>query len=275
MDMDDNNVKLSFIFPLTILTICPIIPVFIALHVSTMNSMLGRTMLERKTVEALLDGKTEEIRVLLEEKGPELLIQRDGEGQTPLMLATENGDADMSRFLLKQGASPNDLNDFEQSSVHYACFEDQPEILQLLLENGGDVNIQDDIGRTPLFDAAEAEHHLQLYKLLLQHGARVDVIDEDGNTPLHRKLGHCSIVIVLNVKNQSKKYIHNSHTFPPFFSQSQVVLGVWKRRRCCLTKVLTSWRATSKDKRRSMWLWTFPRKRHFACTDRCKRRVTD
>jgi ankyrin repeat protein len=157
-------------------------------------SMLGRPRLERKTVEALLDGKTEEIRLLLEQTGPELFVHRDGEGQTPLMLATENGDLAMVRFLLREGASPNDVNNFEQTALHFACFAGQPDILKLLLDSGGNVNAHDDIGQTPLHDAAEAaaseEHHdvptmLQLYKILLNHGARVNVKNDDGDTPLH------------------------------------------------------------------------------------------
>jgi serine/threonine-protein phosphatase 6 regulatory ankyrin repeat subunit B len=170
-------------------------------------SMLGRPMLERKTVEAILDGKTEEIRTLLQQKTPQgrldLLAHRDGEGQTPLMLATENGDVNMVRLLLQHGASPNDVNNFDQTAVHYACFEGQPAILQLLLQNGGNVNVQDDMGQTPLHEAAEAsssspdddeeryhqddEVPMQLYKILLQYGARVNVKNDDGDTPLHCK----------------------------------------------------------------------------------------
>lgn len=52
---------------------------------------------------------------------------------------------------------------------------------RLLLENGADVNLQGDIGYTPLHYAVMARN-TDLADLLLQHGARTDLSSEFGET---------------------------------------------------------------------------------------------
>ncbi|KAJ0410432.1 hypothetical protein P43SY_002764 [Pythium insidiosum] len=53
------------------------------------------------------------------------------------------------------------------------------------LANGGDVNIKDEFGYTPL-QAAVSYNHLELVLFLLSNGASVTLADNDLDTPLHR-----------------------------------------------------------------------------------------
>ena len=60
--------------------------------------------------------------------------------------------------------------------------------VSLYLDRGGDVNLQDEPGMTPLHHAVNADvrgSHLEMVKLLLQRGANVHAADDTSHTPLH------------------------------------------------------------------------------------------
>ncbi len=65
-----------------------------------------------------------------------------------------------------------------------------PEEVQKALETGMQVDIRDDIGRTPLMWAAFSNENPEVLKMLLDAGARVDARDEAGRTPLMRAASH-------------------------------------------------------------------------------------
>jgi len=55
--------------------------------------------------------------------------------------------------------------------------------VQTALENGANPNAKDNIGRTPLHEAAQ-EGHVEIVKLLLEHGANPLIADNGGHIPL-------------------------------------------------------------------------------------------
>ena len=57
------------------------------------------------------------------------------------MLASYHGHAPLSRLLLQHGADPNRLNDRGQSPLAGAVFKGEDGIVELLLENGADVDV--------------------------------------------------------------------------------------------------------------------------------------
>jgi len=92
------------------------------------------------------------------------------------------------RQLLKQGANPNASDLGQQTAVHKAVIwrSESHEVLQVLLEGGGDCNAKDNRGRTPLHYAAEhvGDDFEKLVRLLLDCGSSPNHSDGDGNTPL-------------------------------------------------------------------------------------------
>ncbi len=107
---------------------------------------------------------------------------------TPLTTAIEHGRTEIALFLLQQGASPTARPGGyrKEKPLHFACRVGNHEVARRLLELGVDVNDvmkphNDPAGRTPLMDAAIGGH-IQLLQLLVEEGAQLNARDEAGNT---------------------------------------------------------------------------------------------
>jgi len=55
--------------------------------------------------------------------------------------------------------------------LHRAAWKGHKEIAELLIENGADLNVKDDDGRTPL-DWAIMRNHTEIADLLHKHGGK-------------------------------------------------------------------------------------------------------
>ena len=110
-------------------------------------------------------------------------------GVTPLFCAIEFNKLGIARQLLKYGASLTYRGPRKMTPLHAAAArpDDNGEIMTLLLEEMGsevDINIQDDIGFTPLHVAAESAN-VGAVSALLSCGADTEITDSNGRTPLH------------------------------------------------------------------------------------------
>lgn len=109
-------------------------------------------------------------------------------GPSLLHLAAQSGNPALVQYLLNQGLSVNDRDNYGQTPLHYAVninFRFGEATVRLLLEHGADVEARDGQGRTPLFSTVFSSRCLEYSRLLLEHGARPTVSDRDGRTPLH------------------------------------------------------------------------------------------
>jgi len=122
----------------------------------------------------------------------------DVEGKTPLM-TTLSRDVTLSRFLIARGSDINARAKDGSSALIMATTRGYDEAAELLLAHGGEVNVCDMTGRTPLHAAVNCDepfNHIAQdgngvdfdprhnVKLLLEHGAKVDAVDKNGDTPL-------------------------------------------------------------------------------------------
>lgn len=106
---------------------------------------------------------------------------RDGKGNTLLMLASYNGQLEMTRVLLENGGDPQAANDMGQIPLAGAAFKGNTEMTRLLIQHGADVNARMPDGKTPLMFAAMF-NRLEIIDLLLEKGADISIKSMDGST---------------------------------------------------------------------------------------------
>jgi ankyrin repeat protein len=105
---------------------------------------------------------------------PELDVnQTDNARNTPLMLTNDRHTA---QELLLRGANPSAVNRDGNTALHLRI-----ELLPLLLSYGGDPNLQDSMGNTPLHIVRSLED----IQSVLEAGADPNIQNMDGDTSLH------------------------------------------------------------------------------------------
>jgi uncharacterized protein len=106
---------------------------------------------------------------------------RNDKGDSLLMLAAYNGQADATRVILEAGGDPELANDRGQTPLAGAAFKNDLAIAQLLLQHGARVDGTGDGTRTALMTAAMFDR-TEMVDLLLRHGADPDRRDASGQS---------------------------------------------------------------------------------------------
>ncbi|XP_045700644.1 kinase D-interacting substrate of 220 kDa isoform X5 [Phyllostomus hastatus] len=142
--------------------------------------------------------------------------ERNECGQTPLMIAAEQGSLEIVKELIKNGANCNleDLDNWtalisasKEGHVHvveellrcgadvehrdmggwtalmWACYKGRTEVVELLLSHGANPSVTGLYSVYPIIWAA-GRGHADIVHLLLQNGAKVNCSDKYGTTPL-------------------------------------------------------------------------------------------
>lgn len=113
---------------------------------------------------------------------PEIVHRSDENGFTALHYAMSEDPNEAIIFIIDQGANVNAQNDEGHAPLHMAC---SPEIAKLLLDHGAEVDLQDNLGRTPLHClAADGTERYEVIQFLLEAGANAALEDEGGETPV-------------------------------------------------------------------------------------------
>ena len=135
-----------------------------------------------------------EIVQLLIENGTNIDL-RNNSGRTALHGASQRRQPDIIQLILNHNAEVDALDGDGSTPLYLTIpewrltaskpyLEAACEAVQLLLEHGAKINLQNHMGRTALHRASQT-HHLDIIRLILNYGADVDVPDSDGSTPLH------------------------------------------------------------------------------------------
>lgn len=118
----------------------------------------------------------------------------DDKGLSPLHVACNPLNADLVKLLIDSDANVNCTDNDGNSPLHLLVEEFKPQVLpviNLLLENGADINAVNHSLRTPFFTSSIATdsqfkcRNLPILKDLISKGAIIDTQDISQNTPLH------------------------------------------------------------------------------------------
>ena len=105
----------------------------------------------------------------------------------PLMAFAKKKRLSLVMLLLATGADSNQTNSVGQSALHVCHPSDSLQdfvMLKLLIRHGGNVNLRDNSGRTPLHCAC-ADSSVEVMESFILAGAEGNVIDDKGFTEIH------------------------------------------------------------------------------------------
>eukprot|EP01135_Chromosphaera_perkinsii_P004626 Nk52_evm19s292 gene=Nk52_evmTU19s292 len=109
---------------------------------------------------------------------------RNGDGDTPLLIAIKSENATIAELLIKAGADVNLMDKRHNFPIHLALYRGQRDLVTLLERHGCDINVLDERGYTPLHIAVIKGMTVSALFLLTQ-GANVKAKTQDGEIALH------------------------------------------------------------------------------------------
>ena len=102
---------------------------------------------------------------------------------SPLMMASDKGHTDVVQLLLERGAQVDLQNNVGLTALIWASDKGHTDIVKLLLERGAQIDLQNNDEWTALMMASSCGQ-TEIVKLLLERGAQVDLQDNVGQTVL-------------------------------------------------------------------------------------------
>ena len=121
---------------------------------------------------------------------PELIGERDPEGNSLLEVALDQRAEDTALVLIENGSDVNSTDNMGVTPLHTAVFWGLKHAVWELLDKGANPNAQDYTGRTALhrIPITKDDHVLECAFILLDHRADPNLQDREGKTPLHLAL---------------------------------------------------------------------------------------
>ena len=122
--------------------------------------------------------------MFLSVKGADINAKEEKSGQTALMAAVLRGKPEIVLHLLKAGADPMIGERSGYHTPHGAAFQGQPQVMQILIDFGIDVNTFHSDGFLPLHRTCwgPLQGHADALLVLLKHGIDPEVKSKDGRT---------------------------------------------------------------------------------------------
>lgn len=105
--------------------------------------------------------------------------------------SVERNDLEEVAQFIQQGGAINQANRFDEHLLHLAR---TPEMIELLIKGGAEVNIENHFGDSPLLQAVYRGHH-GLVELLIEYGADLNHKNRFGDTPLREAVNRDLIVM--------------------------------------------------------------------------------
>jgi ankyrin repeat protein len=134
--------------------------------------------------QAASEGHAETVKTLIAQGRD--INARNIRGQTLLHLAVKQGNSDVVQLLLENGAEVDAVEtDSGCTSLHYAVSLRHVDLCESLIRYGANTDAQTARLETPLH-LAISRGHPEVVALLLKYHARLDIRDKNGVTPLQQ-----------------------------------------------------------------------------------------
>jgi ankyrin repeat protein len=138
-------------------------------------------------------------------KNIEELLRSKGGIISSIHVAAQTGDVAGAKTLIEQGADVNAQDDKGLTPLHYAVQGGHKELVELLIANGADINGKDKGGYTSLYYAVWYENK-DIVKLLITKGADVNLKPEKDYPPLHYAVWNEDLDMVKLLVAQGAKF---------------------------------------------------------------------
>lgn len=105
--------------------------------------------------------------------------------------------------LIKRNIDCNNQNIDGETSLHFASEDSDYQLVQMIIKNGGDINLKDNHGNTPLWTAVfNARGDYEVVRLLLESGSNPKSTNNTGSSPLDfaKKIKDNELIELLNQK---------------------------------------------------------------------------
>jgi len=140
------------------------------------------------------------VQNLVDKCGPDILLQYDKDGHTPVHWAALGGHVHLFHYFI-QIKAPLDIpakTSLGSLPIHWACVHGHIQVIQLLIQNGVSIDIVDNKGCSPLIISAQYGQTV-LAAFLIGKGARTSITDKEGDNALHWAAfkGHCELTRML------------------------------------------------------------------------------
>jgi uncharacterized protein len=129
-------------------------------------------------------GRTDSCELLLERDNSLVNLKDDMYGFSPLMTAVKQNSIALVQLLLDNGADINVADNCDQNALFMAASQGRVSMMKLLVQHGLSVRAVNNIGSTPL-SLAVSYGHKPAAEWLIQHGADVQASNMHGGTALH------------------------------------------------------------------------------------------
>ena len=163
------------------------------------------TGVELDIFEASATGQTERVSELTK-KEPGLVNNYSSDGFTPLGLAVFFDHPEVVDVLLSAGANVNlaSQETMKVTPLASAAAAKRTGIARVLIVHGADVNARAETDFTPLHEVA-ATGNLEFAMLLLDNGADINATTKDGKTPLSYAMEHNRLEMVELLRKRGRK----------------------------------------------------------------------
>lgn len=135
-----------------------------------------------KLIDAAKSSDTAEIRKLVE-LGASVLYANE-KGQTPLMISAQQGNIDLVKYFIAEGAAIGAVDIQGCTVLMYTADGGHfPKLIKYLIEKGAKINARDKKGNTALHFAT-MKGFADVVSALLKRGADITIKNDDGKTAL-------------------------------------------------------------------------------------------